>query len=188
MGLLIFTAILVAITVYIVFIYNGLVTLKHNISKAWSNIDVLLKQRHDEIPKLVEVCKQYMQQEQKTLEAVMNARNQVASARQSGDVKGLGAAEGLLRGGLGSLFAVVENYPELQANDNFVHLRSRITSLENAISDRREHYNDNVNLNNIRIESFPDIIVARMLHFKPAALLEFSKGELTDPNVKALFE
>ena len=104
-------------------IYNHLVRIKHNVSKAWSNIDVLLKQRHDEIPKLVETCKQYMKFEQETLEKVMQARNQVSAARQSQDMGSLGAAEGMLRMGLGNLFAVAEAYPDLKANENFQHFR-----------------------------------------------------------------
>ena len=103
-----------------------IVRIKHNVSKAWSNIDVLLKQRHDEIPKLVETCKQYMKFEQETLERVMQARSQVSQARQNQDVPGLGIAEGALRMGLGQLFALSEDYPELRANENFQHLQSRI--------------------------------------------------------------
>jgi len=98
--------VLATLVVYIIVIYNNLVSLKHNISKAWANIDVLLKQRHDELPKLVETCKQYMQFEQETLEKVMAARSSVAQAQQQGDIPALGQAEGALRLGLGGLFAV----------------------------------------------------------------------------------
>ena len=111
-GSVIFWAAIVLLVIYAVSIYNHLVRLKHNVSKAWSNIDVLLKQRHDEIPKLVETCKQYMKFEQETLERVMQARSQVAQARQNQDVPGLGLAEGALRMGLGQLFALAEDYPE----------------------------------------------------------------------------
>lgn len=168
-------------------LYNHLVALKHNVAKAWSNIDVLLKQRHDELPKLVEVCRQYMQYEQATLEKVMQARSRVASAQQSGDIRALGDAEGALRLGLGNLFALAEAYPELKANENFKHLESRITGLENAIADRREFYNESVNLNNVRIEQFPDVIVARLFGFKAHALLEFAPEEKRDVDIKALF-
>lgn len=177
----------VAVFFYAVAIYNGLVTLKHNIDKAWSNIDVLLKQRHDELPKLVEVCKQYMKFEQETLEKVIQARSQVFKARESGDVGALGAAEGMLRMGLGNLFALAENYPDLKADETFKHLQTRITSLENQIADRREFYNESVNVNNVRIEQFPDIIVARLLGFKAGALLQFSAEEKADVDIKALF-
>jgi LemA protein len=174
--------------IYAITIYNGLVNLKHAVSKAWANIDVLLKQRHDELPKLVETCKQYMQYEQETLEKVMQARSAVSAARQKGDIGALGAAEGQLRLGLGNLFAVAEAYPDLKANETFLHLQNRITGLENSIADRREFYNESVNNNNVRIEQFPDVIVARMFNFKAAELLEFSEEEKRDVDLKSLFD
>ncbi len=180
-------AVAVGIVVYFIAIYNNLVALKHNVAKAWSNIDVLLKQRHDELPKLVEVCKQYMKYEQDTLEKVMQARAAVQKAQQAGDMKQLGEAEGMLRVGLGNLFALAEAYPELKANENFQHLESRISSLENAIADRREFYNESVNRLNIRIEQFPDLIIARWFNFRPAELLEFSEEEKQDVDMKSLF-
>jgi LemA protein len=185
---ILFWAVVAGIVVYAISIYNHLVRLKHNVSKAWSNIDVLLKQRHDEIPKLVETCKQYMKFEQDTLEKVMQARAQVSQARQNQDIPGLGLAEGALRMGLGQIFALAEDYPELRANENFQHLQGRISSLENTIADRREFYNESVNINNIGIETFPDIIVARLLGFGPRDLLEFETSEIADVNVKQLFE
>jgi len=186
-GTLIFWGLLIGIGLFFVAIYNNLVNIKHNVSKAWSNIDVLLKQRHDEIPKLVETCKQYMKFEQETLEKVMQARNRVSEARKSGDMAALGQAEGALRMGLGNLFAVAEAYPELKANEQFRHLQHRISALESAIADRREFYNESVNINNIRIEQFPDIIVARLLNFGPRELLEFSEAEKRDPDLGQLF-
>jgi LemA protein len=186
-GSIIFLAIIVVLAGYFIVIYNNLVNLKHAVSKAWSNIDVLLKQRHDEIPKLVEVCKQYMGYEQETLTKVMEARSRVSNAQQSGDMNALGSAEGMLRMGLGNLFAVAEEYPELKANETFRHLQERISGLENSIADRREFYNESVNRNNVRIEQFPDIIVARVMAFKAFELLEFADTEIKDVNVKALF-
>ena len=173
--------------VYAVVIYNNLVSLKHAVSKAWSNIDVLLKQRHDELPKLVETCRQYKDFEQETLEKVMQARADAQNARQRGDVKGVGQAENAMRLGLGNLFAVAEAYPELKADQAFQQLQGRITGLENSIADRREFYNESVNLNNVRIEQFPDVIIARMLGFKEADLLEFSESETADINIRSLF-
>ena len=178
---------LAALVFYAVIIYNVLVTLKHNVSKAWSNIDVLLKQRHDELPKLVETCKQYMGYEQETLLKVMEARSAVATAREQADVKAVGLAETQLRVGLGNLFALAEAYPDLKANDTFKHLQGRISELENAIASRREFYNESVNQNNIRIEQFPDVIVARGFGFGARELLEFSGEERKDVDVKALF-
>lgn len=179
--------VLAAALLYGIVIYNGLVALKHAISKAWANIDVLLKQRHDELPKLIETCKQYMQFEKDTLERVMQARAAANSAREKGDVKGVGTAEGLMRMGLGQITATVEAYPELKASQPLMQLMGRITGLENSIADRREFYNESVNVNNVRIEQFPDVIVARLLAFKAADLLEFTEEEKKDVDAKALW-
>lgn len=183
----IFLGILAALVLYAIVLYNNLVALKHNVSKAWSNIDVLLKQRHDEIPKLIETCKQYMGYEKDTLEKVIQARSAVAAAREKGDVAALGPAETQLRLGLGNLFALAEAYPDLKANQTFQHLQGRITELENSIADRREFYNESVNNNNVRIEQFPDVIIARNFGFGPRDLLEFEEEETKDVNVKELF-
>ncbi|HKO88955.1 MAG TPA: LemA family protein [Burkholderiales bacterium] len=180
-------AVVAVIVIYGITVYNSLVNVKHNVAKAWANIDVLLKQRHDEIPKLVEVCKQYRQFEQETLEKVIRARSLVQDARQKQDVGALGPAESMLRSSLGTLFAVAEAYPELKTNDNFMQLQTRISQLENAIADRRELYNEAVNINNVRIEQFPDAIVAKLGTFPSAKLLEFSSAEKTDVDMKALF-
>lgn len=179
--------VLLVVFTYAILIYNSLVMLKHNVSKAWSNIDVSLKQRHEEIPKLIAVCQEYMAFEKETLVKVMQARNQVATAQGKQDINSLGMAEQMLRGGLGQLFAVAEAYPELGSNSQFQHLQQRITQLDSEISDRREFYNDSVNLNNIRIEQFPDVIIANLLNFKAFDLLEFAEQELQDVNVKQLF-
>lgn len=173
--------------IYAIVLYNNLVSIKHAVTKAWANIDVLLKQRHDELPKLVEVCKQYMKFEQDTLEKVMRARSSVSAARERGDVGALGSAEGQLRLGLGNLYAVAEAYPELKSNENFQHLQQRISSLENAITDRREFYNETVNINNVRIEQFPDLIMARLFNFIPRQLLKFGEEEKRDVDIKSLF-
>ena len=186
-GLVVFFIVLAVLAMFGVFIFNQLVALKHNVGKAWSNIDILLKQRHDELPKLVETCKQYMQYEQETLERVMKARAAVSSAREKGDVGALGPAESELRIGLGNLFAVAEAYPQLKANETFQHLQTRISGLENSIADRREFYNEAVNNNNVRIEQFPDLVVARLFAFRIADLLEFGEEEKKDVDLKALF-
>ncbi len=175
------------ITVYGITLYNGLVELKHAVAKHLANIDVLLRQRHDELPKLVETCKQYMGYEQATLQKVIRARQQVATAQTSGNISELGKAETGLRRELGQLFALAENYPELKANDTFQHLQQRISGLENAIADRRETYNEAVNNNNVRIEQFPDLILARLFDFKPFQMLEFTESATADVNVGSLF-
>lgn len=178
---------IVSIACYFIPIYNKLISLKHAISKAWSNIDVLLKQRHDELPKLVEVCKQYMQYEGTALENIIKARSAVADARTQQDMKALGQAESGLRLGLGQLFAVAESYPDLKANENFQQLEQRISLLENSISDRREAFNDAVNQNNVSIEQFPDLIIARLFSFQSSELLAFSHEEKKDVDIKSLF-
>lgn len=187
MGML-FLGVLAVAVVWAVMAYNGLVGLKHNVSKAWANIDVLLKQRHDELPKLIEVCKQYAQFEQSTLEKVMQARSAVFAASQSRNIEALGSAESQLRSGMGQINAVVEAYPELKANENFKHLLSRISTLENTVADRREFYNDSVNLNNVRIEHVPDTFIARLFGFGPYKLLNFSSEQTADVDVARLFK
>ena len=172
---------------YVIIIYNRLVSLKHDTAKAWSNIDVLLKQRHDELPKLIETCKQYMQHERETLERVMLARASVSTARKTANLRALGVAESQLHQGLVSLFATAEAYPELKADESFRNLESRITGLENAIADRREYYNEVVNSNNVRLEQFPDIFVARLFDFDSFDLLQYSEAEKSDVDVRALF-
>jgi len=187
MGTLIFFGLIAVLLFYGITLYNHLVNVKHAVAKAWANIDVLLKQRHDELPKLVEVCKQYKLFEQATLQKVIEARSQVQAARQQQDIPALGQAEGMLRMGLGNIFAVAEAYPELKANENFMQLQTRITSLENGIADRRELYNEAVNINNVQIEVFPASIVARLFNFGEKPLLEFSSSEKADVDIKQLF-
>ena len=187
-GLVVFFVLIFSILAYGIFVYNQLVSLKHNVGLAWSNIDVLLKQRHDELPKLVETCRQYMKFEQDTLEKVMQARTQVASARDSRDMAALGQAETGLRASVGKLFALAEAYPELKTSEQFQHLQARISTLESAITDRREFYNDSVNINNVRIEQFPDSLVAGLGGFQPSQLLRFEPRETADVNLGALFK
>lgn len=175
------------LTIYVVMTYNRLVRLKHNVKASWSNIDVLLKQRHDELPKLVTTCREYMKYEQATLEKVTLARSRVSSAMKSGDMAELGVAESFMSTTLGRLFALSENYPELKSNESFMRLQSRISSLENAIADRREFYNDSVNINNIVVEEFPANIVAGQFKFSQAELFKVNAQELTDVNLEELF-
>jgi LemA protein len=178
---------IVALAGYLIGVYNGLVRVRAAVKLAWSNIDVLLVQRHDELPKLVEVCKQYMQYEADTLERVMRARAGVDAARSSGNVNSLGGAERELRSGLTGLYAVAEKYPQLKASEPFQHLQERISALETAIADRREVYNDAVNTNNVRIDAFPDVLVARLGDFPPAQLLHFQSEQTADVDLQAAF-
>lgn len=177
---------LVLLLLYAAAVYNNLVRLKHSVGKAWSNIDVSLKQRHDELPKLIAVCKEYMRFEQETLERVVRARGEVFAARHRGDLQDLGSAETELRVGLGQLFALAESYPELRANEHFQQLSRRISRLEDTIADRRELYNESVNLNNIRRQQLPDVFIAQAFGFKAFDLLQF-KDARRDIDVSRLF-
>ncbi len=179
--------ILALVIIYCIITYNSLVSIKNNVAKAWANIDVLLKQRNDELPKLIDTCKAYMAHEAQTLEKVINARMGVDAARQTQDVAGVGRAESMLSKSIGGLYAVAENYPDLKADQTFINLQQRITGLENQIADRREFYNDSVNNNNVRIGQFPDLIVAKLFNFEQKDMLRFASEQLKDVDVSARF-
>ncbi len=157
----------IGLITYAIIIYNNLVSMRNNTDKAWSNIDVLLKQRYDELPKLLEVCKGYMQHERDTLEAVTKARSMVAQA-DSADAKL--EAQNFLSQTLKSLFAVTEAYPDLKADEAFRRLGTRISQIEEQIADRRELFNEYINIYNIRIAQFPDMLVATRFNFSPKTL------------------
>jgi len=173
--------ILAALVIYVITIYNGFVALKNNIGRNWSNIDVLLKQRYDELPKLIKVCEGYMQHEQKTLEAVIKARSMVNQARTEEQKV---QAQNMLTDTLKSLFMVVERYPELKADKSFQQLGYRISELEDQIADRREFLNESVNLYNIRLEQFPDVIVARLFQFTRRTLWQIDPEHRRDVKVE----
>ncbi|MEK6823247.1 MAG: LemA family protein, partial [Nanoarchaeota archaeon] len=145
---------------YIIGLYNSLIALKNNIQKSWSNIDVLLKQRADELPKLIASVKGYMKHEKELLTELTKARTEFMKATT---MNAKAKADATITGALKTLFAVAENYPNLKANENFIQLQNRISGLENELADRREFYNDSVNTYNIRIQSFPDSIVAKRM-------------------------
>lgn len=166
---------------YFVTIYNELIVVSKNIDKAWANIDVLLKQRHDEIPKLISVCEGYMKYERETLEKITLARTACIQAKNVGESS---QAEGDLARSLKTLFAVAENYPDLKASQNFTQLQQRISYLESQIADRREYYNDSVNNYNIRINQIPDLFVARMLNMQSRDLFKITEEDRQDVNVK----
>jgi LemA protein len=159
---------------YIVTLYNGLIAVKNNVDKAWANIDVLLKQRHDELPNLLEVCKGYMKYEGDTLQRVTLARNAYAQA-STVDQKVQASAD--MTAALGRLIATAENYPDLKANANFMQLQGRITELESEIADRREFYNDSVNTFNIRIQEMPDAILAGPMNLSPRQMFQVAEAD-----------
>lgn len=165
---------------YVIMIYNGLIRLKNETDKSWSNIDVLLKQRFDELPKLIKVCEGYMQHEKNTLEAVIKARSMVGEARTEGDQLN---AQNMLTDTLKSLFAVTERYPDLKADAAFSSLGNRISELEDQIADRREFFNEYTNLYNIRIAQFPDVLVATKFNFTKKTLWEINPAHREDVNV-----
>lgn len=180
--LLILLAILV---VFCIARYNKLVALRNRFKNAFAQIDVQLKRRYDLIPNLVETAKGYLQHERRTLEEVIAARNQASSAVQKaaadpGDgaaIKGLMGAESVLTGALGRLFAVVEAYPDLKANQTMQSLMEELTSTENKISFARQSYNDSVMTYNTTRESFPDLLIAGPFGFREAQLFEITNPE-----------
>jgi len=187
-GLIVFFGMVTAPIVWGIAIYNQLVTLKNNTKKSWSNIDVLLKQRNSELPKLIDTCKQHMKYEQETLEKVIQARNLVESAMKAKNIPQIGQAEMNMETSLNGLFAVAEQYPELRGSDSFLRLQTRITTLEESISDRREFYNDTAAMSNTRIQQFPDNMVANIFSFEEFDLLEFRVEELQDIDVATSFQ
>ena len=168
MALLLFVA---GVLTYTVILYNGLIRLRNENDQAWANIDVLLKQRHDEIPNLVEAVKGYMQHEQQTLLAVTQARAASVNAASIGQKA---SADLKMTEALRGLFAVAENYPELRASESFLKLQNRISELEERIADRREFFNDDVNSYNTRIGQIPDVFVASFMELKPRAFFKVS--------------
>ena len=181
LAVLVVVLFVVGIFIYFITIYNSLVRLRNDIDKAWSNIDVLLKQRHDELPKLIETCKGYMQYEQKTFQLVTEARTAFLRA---GSVAEKAQADNMITGALKTLFAVAEKYPDLKANNNFMQLQGRISELEERIADRREFFNDDVNTYNIRIQQLPDVFVAKLLSLQRRDLFKVSEEDRRDVEVK----
>ena len=184
MGILVLIALFVAAVVaigYLVGIYNQLIQIKVNVDKAWSNIEVLEKQRYDEIPKLVKVCEGYMQYERETLEKVIEARTRFLQAKGPADMAQAGSQ---MAGALKTLFAVAENYPDLKANQNFTQLQGRVTALENEIADRREFYNESVTINNARIQQIPYVLFAGMLSCREREMYKVSDAERVSPEIK----
>jgi LemA protein len=179
--LVIFGLIVVGLIMYIVGIYNNLVTLKNDIDRSFANVDVILKQRHDELPKLIETCKGYMQYEQKTLLAVTEARTAYMRATTPADKM---QADNMMTGALKTLFAVAEKYPDLKANTNFMQLQGRITELETKIAGQRTTFNEDVNVFNIRIAQIPANFVAGFMGLQPHALFQATEADREDVQVK----
>lgn len=162
--------------IYGTILYNELVRLRNDTDRAWANIDVLLKQRHDEIPNLVETVKGYMAHEKATLETVTQARVQSMSAASIGEKA---QADAFTTLALQNLFAVAENYPQLKANENFLRLQNRISELEERIADRREYFNDDVYTYNTRLCQMPEACIAWLSSLKPRELFKVADVDRT---------
>jgi LemA protein len=173
--------VLIVIVVYVISVFNGLVRLKNNIKKSFANIDVLLKQRVDELPKLIESVRGYMKHERGTLTELTKARTEFMNAKTLPEKA---KADGIISGVLKTIFAVAENYPNLKANENFIQLQGRISGIENELADRREFYNDSVTTYNIRIQSIPDRFVAGMLGYQSEEVFKAAEAERKDVEVK----
>ncbi len=197
MGVLQWGLLVVALVIFFwaVGAYNRLVRLRNGIANAFAQIDVQLKRRHDLIPNLVEVARKYLAHESQTLEAVIAARNQARSAEQAaagaplapGVMGTLSGAEQLLGGALGKLMAVVEDYPELKADQTMRELSEELASTENRIGFARQAYNDQANEFNDAAQEFPALIVARLFNFQPQAMLESTTSEAERAPVQVRF-
>lgn len=178
--LVILVLVIIGLIGYFIGIYNNLVTLKNDIDRSFANIDVVLKQRHDELPKLIDTCKGYMKYEQETLQKVVQARNAYGSATTPADKT---QADNMMTGALRTLFAVAEKYPDLKADTNFMQLQGRITDLENKIAGMRGAYNQDVNDYNIRIAQVPANFVAGFMGLQPHALFQAAAADREDVKV-----
>jgi LemA protein len=180
-GLIIILVVIAALVLYVIGMYNALVRLRNRVKNAWSQIDVQLKRRHDLIPNLVETAKGYMKHERETLENITKARSRAMGAGSVGEKS---AAEGELSGALSRFLLVVENYPDLKANQNFLSLQEELTSTENKIAFARQGYNDQVLFFNNKIEMFPSNIIAQTFNFKQEEFFEIEdKAEKAVPKV-----
>ncbi len=162
---------------YSISLYNGLIQVKHNIEKAFKNIDVLLLQRHDELPKLIDTCKAYMKHEREILVEITKLRVGYNEARSISDRTRL---ENKLNKLIDTFYVSLENYPDLKANRNFMQIQDRISALETRIADRREFFNDSVNIYNIRINQFPDLVLAGVMNYSRHELLDVPEEKKRD--------
>jgi LemA protein len=178
---LVFLGIIVALVFIVIGMYNTLIQLRNQVKNAWSQIDVQLKRRHDLIPNLVETAKGYMVHERQTLENITAARSRAMQAESVGDKA---KAEGELNGVMSKFFLVVENYPDLKANQNFLALQEELTSTENKIAFSRQAYNDQVLFYNNKIQMFPSNILAGMFNFQQSEFFQVEdKAERDVPKV-----
>jgi len=184
-GIWIAVIIVAVIALFLIFTYNGLVRLRNTVDEAWNQISVQLKRRHDLIPNLVNAVKGYMEFEQQTLQNVTNARASAVAAGAQGPANAAqaAAAENMLTGALRSLFAVVENYPDLKANQNVMQLQEELTTTENQIGFSRQHYNATVREFNTSVQTFPNALIAGMFGFRPRHYFQIEEADAAVPQV-----
>jgi len=177
--------VIAVIALFLVFTYNGLVRLRNTVDEAWNQISVQLKRRHDLIPNLVNAVKGYMNFEQETLTKVVEARSAAVSAQSAGPANAgaAAAAENMLTGALRQLFALVENYPDLKANQNVLELQEQLTTTENQIGFSRQHYNSSVREYNTAIQTFPNVVLAGMFGFRARDYFQIEEADEAVPVV-----
>jgi LemA protein len=194
--IIILVGVILILALWIVGIYNRLVSLRNQVQNAWSQIDVQLQRRYDLIPNLIETVKGYMAHEKGTLLAVTEARNQAIAAREElqkkggpteGSIKELLDAESALKGALGNIFALAENYPQLRASENMMQLQEELSSTENKVAFARQSYNDQVLFYNTTQQQYPAVMFAATFGHKPAELYEIDEAEARKP-VKVAFD
>ena len=173
------------IVLFLVFTYNALVRLRNMVDEAWNQISVQLKRRHDLIPNLVNAVKGYMDFEQETLTRVVEARSAAVTATEAGPGNAAQAAqaENFLTGALRQLFALVENYPDLKANENVMQLQEELTTTENQIGFSRQHYNSTVREFNTSIQTFPNVVIAGMFGFRERDYFQIAESDAVVPEV-----
>jgi LemA protein len=184
-GYWILLIVVAVIALFLVFMYNGLVRLRNMVDEAWNQISVQLKRRHDLIPNLVNAVKGYMEFEQETLTKVIDARNAAVSAQAAGPAAAAQSAqaENMLSGMLRQLFALVENYPQLKANENVMHLQEELTTTENQIGFSRQHYNSVVREYNTSIQTFPNALLAGLFGFRLRDYFQIEEADAAVPAV-----
>ena len=180
-SLLIFVIVIIAVTSFVINSFNQIVILKNNVEKSFSNIDVILKQRNDEVPNLVNVVKATALYENTTLKELTALRSQYLNTQKTNDK--IKIAE-QMNSQLKKFFITAENYPQLKATQSFLQLQLRLSDIEDMIADRREYFNESVNLYNIRIGIFPDLIFAKLMNYKSMQMLTFSEAEFNYEGVK----
>ncbi len=180
MAIYIIIVISIAILLLCISSYNGLIQVEENIKKAFANIDVLLMQRSDELPKLVDTVKAFVSHEKEIFANVLKARKTMLSAKT---ITEKAQASGGISNALKSIFALSEDYPDLGSNENFMKLQGRISDLENSIADRREFYNESVNNYNIRIKTIPDVLIARIMNLSAKEMFQVSDEKKEDVKI-----